>query len=110
VSKKGFHVCFDQNVAQAINKNLLSIKKLLILDKLWIHYCSKVWGRYVFFFLLKKVSYAHQDCIYLIKNIVKTVILSTILSKPLQMLPTTKLTEKDKEGAAIVFRDRRGLL
>jgi len=26
------------------------------------------------------------------------------------MLPTTKLTEKDKEGAAIVFRGRRGLL
>ncbi len=28
-----------------------------------------------FFFLLKKVSYVHQGCIYLIKNTVKTVIL-----------------------------------
>ena len=27
-------------------------------------------------------------------------------TEPLQMLPTTKLTEKDKEGAAIVFRDK----
>jgi len=30
-------------------------------------------------------------------------------TEPLQMLPT-KMTETDKEGSAIVFRDRRGLL
>ncbi len=32
-------------------------------------------GLFLLFVLLKEVSYAHQDCIYLIKNTVQTLIL-----------------------------------
>jgi len=41
-----------------------------------IHYRSKVWNLFSgFLMFLKEVSSAHQGCIYLIKNTVKTVIL-----------------------------------
>ncbi len=43
-----------------------------------IHYPPKGWGLqdfFFFFFMFLKVSYAHQACIYLLKNIIKTVIL-----------------------------------
>ncbi len=37
-----------------------------------IYYCSKVWVRYYFLkIFLTEVSYAFQDCIYLIKNMSK---------------------------------------
>ncbi len=38
---------------------------------------QKVWDQYVFF---KEVSYAHQSCIYLIKNIETNFILSNIIA------------------------------
>ncbi len=42
---------------------------------LFIHYLSKFGvGKIFFFMFLKEVSYAYQECIYLIRNTVKTVI------------------------------------
>ncbi len=40
---------------------------MILIQKL-TQYQSKVYGLYVFFISLKEASYAHQDCIYLIKK------------------------------------------
>jgi len=42
-------------------------------------YCSEVWDRF-FLMPFKEVSYAHQDCIYLIKITGKTLILWIIIT------------------------------
>jgi len=38
-------------------------------------YCSEVWDSFFCLMPFKEVTYAHQDCIYLIKITGKTVIL-----------------------------------
>jgi len=62
-------------------KDMEIVSSFLLTVESLLHYCLKVWSWQDLPTFQKEVSYTHQDCIYIIKITVKTVILENIKLK-----------------------------